>query len=57
MSEVIPSPQSIISVIDFRKLTGKETDSFSDAEVERMIATLEYLSELFVRKMSVPKSS
>lgn len=45
----------IMSVGDFRKLTGKATSSLSDTQVKEIIQQLDFLAELYFK--SVPAES
>lgn len=38
----------IITVKEFRKIVGKEADSFSDDEIRDYINELDFLAELFI---------
>lgn len=49
MSKLIRDPL-IISVSEFRKLTGKMTDGYTDEEVEQYIIQLDFMAELFIKQ-------
>jgi len=48
MSTLLETPL-IISVAEFRKLTGKATDRFSDEQVTEFITQLDFMAEMFVK--------
>lgn len=56
----------IMSVKEFRKLVGKEAESFSDDEIIDLISGLDFMAELFIKQgprkdkmkhQAVPKST
>lgn len=47
MSDLLRDPL-IMSVKEFRKLTGKDTAHLSDEDVERYISNLDFIAQMFV---------
>ncbi len=54
MSELLRDPL-IMSVGEFRKLTGEATDRFNDEQVVRLIIQLNFIAELFIEGINTEK--
>lgn len=54
MSDILP-PSPIMTVADFRKVTGKETECFSDKQVAEIIQQLDFMAELFIKRAKAGK--
>ncbi len=50
MSELLETPL-IMSISEFRKITGKPTECFSDDQVAEFITQLDFMAELFVKNI------
>ena len=43
--------QLIITIGEFRKLTGKATEQFTDEQITELIMQLDFMAELFVKSI------
>lgn len=49
MSDLLRDPL-IMTVKEFRKLTGKDTAHISDENIERYISQLDFMAQMFIAK-------
>lgn len=47
----VMNDQLIISIKEFRKLTGRATQQFSDEQITEFITQLDFIAELFVKRV------